>query len=64
MIQLLIGKNSMLEGKYDQITRERGEIQESARQLSMEFQKIKSVVIKSKGNIEDKKHLIQSLRPC
>ena len=49
MIELLIHKNSLLADNFSKLSEERGSIQETARKLSMEFQKIKSRIFKGKA---------------
>lgn len=39
-------------------------IQENTRKLSLEFQKIKANLLKSKASMQDKRELLNSLKPC
>lgn len=54
----------MLEDGMSKIIEERGMIQENARKLSLEFQKIKANLLKSKANMQDKRELLNNLKPC
>ena len=54
MIELLVNKNVLMEEGMEKISLERGIIQENARKLSMEFQKIKAKVLKGKGSYQEK----------
>lgn len=53
-----------MEENFEKIAMERGLIQENARKLSMEFAKIKAQILKGKGNPQEKKEFLQSLKPC
>lgn len=46
------------------IIEERGMIQENTRKLSLEFQKIKANLLKSKASMQDKRELLNNLKPC
>lgn len=51
-MQILVNKNMMIEEGLSKITQQRGDIQEGARKLSMQFQKIKAKVLKGKGTFQ------------
>ena len=50
MISMLINKNMLMEEGLEKITMERGIIQQNARILSMEIQKIKAAALKNKAS--------------
>ena len=53
-----------MEEGFEKVSLERGIIQENARKLSMEFQKIKAKVLKGKGSFQEKNELLSCLKPC
>lgn len=54
----------MLEEELSHTTEQRGNIQETARKLSMEFQAMKAKILKGKGSFQERTELITSLKPC
>jgi len=60
----VLSKNVLLEQELNHTTEQRGTIQETARKLSMEFQMIKSKILKGKGSFQERTELISCLKPC